>query len=389
MKKFSIVLIAVIALSMLLSACAKKEAGEILIGNLQDESGPMAALSGAVTKAAEMRIEEINAAGGINGRKLKLITHDTRGDVNEAITALNRLVSQDNVQVVLGPPVSNIGIAIAPISEELKVPIVGLFMEDRTTIREDGSVWNYMFLAQNSAARQGQSIAAYAMKELGLKKFATLVNTANSYSVGLAGPFMELVKENGGEIVIEEAYNWDDKDYRAQLTNIKATGAEAIYFPAYPPEIPLVLAQAQELGIDMYMLSSNSVPPTGFAPTTDPVASEKCYYPYGIDIGDPALLEYTEAYVARWDTPPLAQSFGGDDAFMIIVHAIEACGDDVTSACITKAINNMGEIDGKQGRFKISPDTHQPEGLPMAIYNIVDGAPVFLEWYLPTGPLGK
>jgi branched-chain amino acid transport system substrate-binding protein len=76
-------------------------------------------------------VDEINAAGGINGRMLKLVTYDTRGDVNEAINALKRMIEQDKVSVVLGPPVSNIGIAIAPISQELKVPIVGLFMEDR------------------------------------------------------------------------------------------------------------------------------------------------------------------------------------------------------------------------------------------------------------------
>jgi branched-chain amino acid transport system substrate-binding protein len=92
---------------------AAEPKGEILIGNLQDESGGMKALSSALTYAATLKIEEVNAAGGINGRMLKLVTYDTRSDVNEAINALNRMVSQDKVPVVLGPPISNIGIAIA------------------------------------------------------------------------------------------------------------------------------------------------------------------------------------------------------------------------------------------------------------------------------------
>jgi len=386
MKKLSIVLAVLLVATMLLSACAPKDKSDILIGNLQDESGPMAALSGAVTLGATKMVDEINAAGGINGRMLRLVTYDTRGDVNEAINALKRMIEQDKVSVVLGPPVSNIGIAIAPISQELKVPIVGLFMEDRCTIREDGSVWDYMFLAQNSAARQAQSIAAFALNELGIKKFAILYNSANSYSVGLAGPFEAAVLAAGGEITAKETYVGTDKDFRAQLTKIKATNPEALYFPSYPPEIPLILTQSFELGLDVTMLSSNSVPPTGFAPSTDPAATTKTFYPYGINAGDPALVDWAAAYEAKFDgKKPLAQSFSGADAFGIIVEAIKACGNDITPTCIYDKLNAMDTYDGLQGTFKIAANTHQPVGLPMAIFTIKDGSPVFLKWYTPEG----
>lgn len=389
MKKLSIVLAVLLVATMLLSACAPKEKGDILIGNLQDESGPMAALSGAVTKGAQLMVDEINAAGGINGRMLKLVTYDTRGDVNEAINALKRMIEQDKVSVVLGPPVSNIGIAIAPISQELKVPIVGLFMEDRCTIQENGAVWDYMFLAQNSAARQAQSLAAYALNELGLKKFAILYNSANSYSVGLAGPFEAAVLAAGGEITAKETYVGTDKDFRAQLTKIKATEPEALYFPSYPPEIPLILTQSYELGLDVTMLSSNSVPPTGFAPSTDPAATTKTFYPYGINAGDPALVDWAAAYKAKFDVAPLAQSFSGADAFGIIVEAIKACGDEITPTCIHNALNAMDTYEGLQGTFKIAAETHQPVGLPMAIFTIKDGSPLFLKWYTPEGEVQK
>ncbi len=189
--------------------------GEILIGNLQDESGGMKALSSALTFAAQMKIEEVNQAGGINGRMLKLVTYDTRSDVNEAITALRRMVEQDKVSIVLGPPIANIGIAIAPVAEELKVPVVGLFMDDKCTIQPNGEPWTYMFLAQNSCTMQGQIIAAYGVKGLGLKNIAVLYNSQNSYSVGLAEPFMKLVEDNGGTIVAKETYTTQDKDFRA------------------------------------------------------------------------------------------------------------------------------------------------------------------------------
>jgi branched-chain amino acid transport system substrate-binding protein len=121
---------------------------DILIGNVQDLSGPNKAFGLGMTNAATTMVEKVNAAGGVNGRKIKLISYDTKGDVNESINAYRRLVEQDKVVSVLGPPIANIGIALAPVTEEMKVPMVGLFMDDRSTIQTNGSPWNYMFLAR-------------------------------------------------------------------------------------------------------------------------------------------------------------------------------------------------------------------------------------------------
>jgi branched-chain amino acid transport system substrate-binding protein len=424
MKKLSIMIVVLILMSLVLSACAPaapaveepaateapaaateapaaateapaaateapaavEPKGEILIGNLQDESGGMKALSSALTFAAKMKIEEVNAAGGINGRMLKLVTYDTRSDVDEAINALNRMVEQDKVAVVLGPPIANIGIAIAPVAEELKVPVVGLFMDDKCTMQESGEPWTYMFLAQNSATVQGRTIAAYVMNELKAKKVAILYNSQNSYSVGLATPFEQVVLANGGEIVAKETYTSQDKDFRAQLTNIRAANPDAIYFPSYPVEIPLIYTQAYELGITVPMIGSNSVPPTGLKAGTDPAATTNTYYPYGINPFDPVLTEWAKKYEATNGLPPIAQSFSGADAFGIILQAIEACGDDVTSECITGKLNEVKGYEGFQGSITLSPTTHQPEALPMAIMTIDKGDPKFVTFYTPEGP---
>ena len=363
--------------------------GDILIGNLQDESGGMKALSSALTFAATLQIEKINAAGGINGRMLKLITYDTRSDVNEAINAYTRMVQQDKVSIVLGPPIANIGIAIAPVSQELKVPVVGLFMDDKCTMQESGAPWTYMFLAQNSATTQGTIIANYAVKELGVKKVAVLYNSQNAYSVGLANPFIKVIEDSGGQIVAKETYTSTDKDFRAQLTKIKAAQPDALYFPSYPVEIPLIYTQAFELGLNVPMFGSNSVPPTGLAPSTDPAATTNTFYPYGINPSDPVLVDWAAAYKAKFDTNAIAQSFSGADAFGIIVKAIEACGNDVSSACLTTELNKGTEYVGFQGTVKLSATTHQPDALPMAIMTIKEGKAEFVTWYSPTGPAVK
>jgi len=408
MKKLYKIVIGLLVLTLAFTACAPavaEEAAEveeavvveeevvaepkedILIGNLQDESGGMAVLSTPLTYAATMKIEEINAAGGINGRMIKLITYDTRSDVNEAISALTRMVEQDNVVAVLGPPISNIGIAIAPVAEELMVPIVGLFMDENAIIQESGEPWTYMFLAQNSARVQGEILGQYSAVELGVTKTAILVNSQNSYGVGIANAYRAKIEEHGGEVVIEENYTWGDQDFRAQLTKMMATDPDSIMFPGYPAEIPLILAQAYELGFEGLMISDNSVPPTGLSPNTDPEANKRCYYPYGIKPDDPVLADWAAAYEEQFGVPVLAQSFSGADAFGMMMVAIENCGDDVTSECITEEMNNITAYEGFQGTFDMSPTLHQPTELPMAMMKVVDGDKVFDMWYLTGGPV--
>lgn len=365
---------------------APTAAAPILIGNLQDQSGGMKALSIVLTYAAQMKIDEINAAGGINGRQIKMITYDTQSDVNQAINAYHRLVEQDKVVAVFGPPVSNIGIALAPVAEQLKVPIVGLFMDDNAIIQPNGNPWTYMFLGQDSAAVQGKTIAAYTINELKAKKIAVLYNLQNSYSVALANAFDSLILAKGGTIVDQETYTTTDKDFHAQLTKMKAANPDAIYFPSYPVEIPLIYTQAYELGITVPMIGSNSVPPTGLAPQTNPAATTNTYYPYGVNPSDPQLADWSAKYKALYNATPIAQSYSGADAFGILVQAITACGDTVTSECITQQVNQVKNYQGFQGNITMSPTRHQPDALPMAIMTIANGAPKFVMFYTPDGP---
>jgi branched-chain amino acid transport system substrate-binding protein len=205
--------------------------------------------------------------------------------------------------------------------------------------------------------------------------------------MGIAMAYKDIIVEMGGEVIIEETYTWTDQDFRPQLTKIIAEDPDSIFFPGYPAEIPLILAQAYELGYDGLMLSDNSVPPTGLSPNTDPEANKNCYYPYGINPNDPVLAEWAAEYEEKFEVPPLAQSFSGADAFGMIVQAIEACGDDVTSACITAELNNIKAYEGFQGTFDMSPTEHEPSELPMAMMKVVDGAQVFDMWYLVSGPV--
>ena len=168
-------LVAGLVLSLgLLAGCGgdkKADSGEIVIGNLQDLSGPTSVNGNMVARGAELAVERINAAGGVNGKKIRLVTLDTKGDVQEAIKAYNRLVDQEKAVAVVGPPVSNIGLALAPIANQKKVPILGSFIDPRVTVDEKtGKAQPAMFLMQPSSIQYGEILAGYSLEKMNVKK---------------------------------------------------------------------------------------------------------------------------------------------------------------------------------------------------------------------------
>ncbi|MHB0885771.1 MAG: ABC transporter substrate-binding protein [Bacillota bacterium] len=370
---------------MALTAGCSGGSKELLIGNIQDLSGPNKAFGVAMTNAAQMYIAKLNTAGGIGGKQLKMISYDTKSDVNEAINAYNRLVDQDKVLAVLGPPIANMGIALAPISVTKKVPIVGLFMDEKaTTDAKTNKPYDYMFLAQNSAGTQARIMASYAINELKLKTFAVLYNQQNAYSVSLAEPFIAYVTAHGGTVVDKETFLTADKDYKTQLTKIKQSKPEAIYMPTYPQEIPLSLQQAYELQIKATILGDNSYIPFATASNTDPKAAEGVYFPYGVDPADAKLQQFAADYKAKWGIAAIAQSYSGWDAFGALADAIKrayAANKKVTPDMVAAEMNKTKDYAGYQGALTISPDTHRPVGLPMVILQIKGGKPTTLTQY--------
>ena len=251
MKRYPVtVMIALFAIAVFLFAGQGQgnaaPAKEIIIGNLQDLSGPTSVWGNAVARGAELAAEKINAQGGINGAKIRIVTLDTKGDVQEAIKAFNRLVDQTKAVAVLGPPISNIGIGLAPVADAKKVAFVGSFADPRATVGEDGRVHPSMFLVQPSTVQYGEIMASYAVEKLGLKKIAILYDQSNAYAVSLVGPFKAYAESVGAKIVDEEVYGKTDRDYRTQLSKIKASGADCVFAPNYIQGLVITAKQAKQ-----------------------------------------------------------------------------------------------------------------------------------------------
>ena len=374
---------AVCAAALVFSLPAWSAPKEIVIGNLQDISGPTSVWGNAVTRGAEIAIEKINAAGGVDGAMLKLVTLDTKANVQEAIKAYNSLVSSQAVAVV-GPPVSNIGLALAPIANKAGVPLVGSFIDPRVTVGEDGKAQHAMFLMQPSSIQYSEIMAGYTVEKLGLKKVGVLYDQSNAFAVSLLKPYVEYVKKAGGQIVSEQIYTKGDKDYKTQLTKIKEAGADCLYFPNYIQDAVLAMKQRKQIGLNIPVIGGLDFAPPFASLVNDPEAADDIYLANNFSEKEPQLSDVWKTYKAKFNEDPVNKVFLGYDKILLIREGMKR-GGGTASAQIIAGLNKVANLQGTTGVLTISPETHQPTGLSMVMYKIEKGKYVELGRYVPEG----
>ena len=374
---------AVCAAALVFSLPAWSAPKEIVIGNLQDISGPTSVWGNAVTRGAEIAIEKINAAGGVDGAMLKLITLDTKANVQEAIKAYNSLVSSQAVAVV-GPPVSNIGLALAPIANKAGVPLVGSFIDPRVTVGEDGKPQTAMFLMQPSSIQYSEIMAGYTVEKLGLKKVGVLYDQSNAFAVSLLKPYVEYVKKAGGQIVSEQIYTKGDKDYKTQLAKIKEAGADCLYFPNYIQDAVLAMKQRKQIGLNIPVIGGLDFAPPFASLVNDPEAADDIYLANNFSEKEPQLGDVWKIYKAKYNEDPVNKVFLGYDKILLIREGMKL-GGGTASAQIIAGLNKVANLQGTTGVLTISPETHQPTGLSMVMYKIEKGKYVELGRYVPEG----
>ena len=374
---------AVCAAALVFSLPAWSAPKEIVIGNLQDISGPTSVWGNAVTRGAEIAVEKINAAGGVDGAMLKLITLDTKANVQEAIKAYNSLVSSQAVAVV-GPPVSNIGLALAPIANKAGVPLVGSFIDPRVTVGEDGKPQTAMFLMQPSSIQYSEIMAGYTVEKLGLKKVGVLYDQSNAFAVSLLKPYVEYVKKAGGQIVSEQIYTKGDKDYKTQLAKIKEAGADCLYFPNYIQDAVLAMKQRKQIGLNIPVIGGLDFAPPFASLVNDPEAADDIYLANNFSEKEPQLAEVWKIYKAKYNEDPVNKVFLGYDKILLIREGMKL-GGGTASAQIIEGLSKVKNLQGTTGVLTISPETHQPTGLSMVMYKIEKGKYVELGRFVPEG----
>ena len=336
--------------TMFIVGCGKKSAnGNVIkIGVIAPLTGNYAQYGVAVKEGVELKVEAINNAGGINGKKIELVTADSKGDVQEAVNAFKKMVSQDKVNVVIGEVVSATSQAISGLAQQAKVPLISATATNLDVTKGKDFVFRTTF----TDPYQGTATAKYA-KSKGIKSIAILTNSSNDYSIGIANAFKAQAAKDGITIT-EEKYTNDDKDFKAILTKVKGQNPQAIFIPDYYNTIGLIISQAKDLGINAQYLGGDGWDgiQTNFGKVAEGAIFASQFSP---DDKAENVQKFMKAYKAKYNKEPIMFAALGYDTVQIVETALKST-KDMSGASIREAMNNVGGIDLITGKLKFDAD---------------------------------
>ncbi|MBD8007185.1 ABC transporter substrate-binding protein [Bacillus sp. Sa1BUA2] len=237
---------------------SSKDGGTIKIGLNLELTGAVASYGTSEADGIQLALDEINEAGGIDGKKIELVKVDNKSEAAEATSGAVKLTTQDKVVAIIGAATSGATVAQAQIANDNETPLISPSGTSPTvTVNEDGSLNEYVFRTSFIDPFQGTVAANFAANELKVKKAAIYSDNSSDYSKGLAKSFKEYFESVGGETVANESYVAKDSDFRSTLTRIKSANPEFIFIPGYYEEVGLIVKQAREMGIDVPLMGAD------------------------------------------------------------------------------------------------------------------------------------
>ncbi len=246
MKKVLALLLAVIMVCSLAGCGSKSDSGPIKVGVIAPLSGGGTSYGINIQYGAQMAIDEINADGGIKGRKLEMVIVDDATNPSEAVTAMQKLVDQEKVDVVVGGWGSSQVLAAIPVNEKAEVPYIVVGGTNAAIANKDNE-WTFQVIKPDDL--QAASLGDAALNDMGLKKIAVIYDT-NDYGTGVKDGVVNRLKELGVTPVAIESYNSADTEFTAQLTKIAEAKPDGIAVCGTIPAAPAIMIQARQLGID-------------------------------------------------------------------------------------------------------------------------------------------
>ncbi len=333
----------------LLAACTKKNTNEIVVGHFASMTGSEATFGQSTDEGIRLAIDEVNAAGGIKGKKIKLITMDNQGKAEEAAAVVTRLIEQEKVVAILGEVASSRSLAAAPIAQSKKIPM----LTPSSTNPKVTEVGDFIFRACFIDPFQGTVMAKFAAENLKMKKVAILRDVKSDYSVGLADFFTAKFKELGGEVVADLSYQSQDVDFKAQLTQLKSKGVEGLFVPGYYTEVGLIARQARELGLTATLLGGDGWD----SPKLSEIGKDAingAYFSnhYSTESKDPAAVEFMAKFKAKYNKQPDGLSSVAYDATRMLIKAMES-STEVTATAIRDQLASIKEFVGATGKISI------------------------------------
>lgn len=333
------------------AASVSPQAEPIKIGHYGSMTGSEATFGASTDNGIRLAIEEINSAGGVNGRPIELITYDTKGESKEAGVAVTRFVTSDKVTAVLGEVASSLSLAGGAVCQQYKVPMISPSSTNPQVTRGR----DYVFRVCFTDDFQAFALAKFAKQDLGKTKVAILYDQKQSYSKGLRDEFTKSFKKMGGEIVADQAYSGGDQDFSAQLQTISTSGAELLLVPGYYSDGAAIAILARKKGLTMPLLGGDGWDSEQLGKIAgDAIVGS--YYSNHSAPDQPTMKEFVEKYKAKYQgQTPDALGGLGYDAAKLLAEAMKQ-SKSLKGSDLREAIAAMKDYPGVTGAITIDKD---------------------------------
>jgi len=367
-----------LAFALSLAGCnSASTSNTISIGHFGSLTGSEATFGTSTDQGIRMAFDEVNAKGGVLGKKLNLVTEDDGSQTTQVPIVVNKLINSSSVLCLMGEVASSRSLAAAPIAQKSGVPMVTA----SSTNPKVTQVGNYIFRTCFIDPFQGTVMSKFARETLHVKKVAILTDNASDYSKGLTQYFSADWTKSGGQIVASESYKAGDQDFQSQLTKIKGTSPDAIYIPGYYTEVGNIAVQARRLGMTMPLMGGDGWDsPKLF--DIGGASLDGCYFSnhYSSQSKDPKVVAFVAAYKAKYNAVPDGLAAVAYDAGNIVADAIKRAGTPDRQK-LRDALASTKGFQGVTGTITIDKDRNAVK--PAVVLEIKNNAPNYVATVKP------
>jgi branched-chain amino acid transport system substrate-binding protein len=358
---------------------AADDSGPIKVGVYVDLTGQTSSFGQSTKNGIQMAADEINKAGGINGRQVQLVIEDDQGLPAQAATVVTKLINQDKVHAVLGEVASSNTLAAAPKAQEAKIPMI----TPSSTNPKVTQVGDYIFRVCFIDPFQGEVMAKFAINTLKAKTAAVLTDVNSDYSRGLDQFFTENFTKLGGRIVEKQSYTQTDQDFSGQLTAIRSANPDVIYLPGYYGQVGVIAKQSKQLGIKAPLLGGDGWDaPQLFQLGGDALNGSFFSNHYSFEDPRPEVKAFVDAYRARFSADPDAIAALAYDAMKVLADSIRRAAT-TEGQKLRDAIAQTANFKGVTGTISINQERNAVK--PATVFELQSGKYVFKENIYPEG----
>ena len=359
-------LLAVTATSILLAGCGGSGPNTVKVGMNLEMTGDIPAVGASSKNAAELYFNQLNEKGGVTladgPKKVSLIVRDNAAKADQSASVAQQLISSQGVVAMVGPNSSACAIPAGEIAESLKCVMISPWSTNpkTTTDQATGAPKRYVFRGCFTDPFQAIVLAKFVTNDLGAKKAAVLYDVSSEAPLGQATLFRDTFTAAGGEIVAFETFTTGDKDFSAQLTNIREANPDVIFLPTYYNDVPLIAQQARRLGITAKFIGSDawSSPEIIKLGGADVDGSYFCNH-FSTQIATDEAKKFIADYTAKYGQAPDDVAALTYDACGLVTEALKAGGKNDREA-LREAFAQIREYKGVTGTFRFEPGSGDP-----------------------------